>query len=120
MDPKKIYKFLELNGLDTAHSVITVESINMSQRFIKELAQAHDSCTEYGKEPNRGNINLAISEMEPEDWNDGDVPVLALIENDGEPGDDFIVIYNYEGVLRMTGIMADSHCHCYIYKINQI
>tara|TARA_R110000803_G_scaffold162255_1_gene225917 strand:+ start:63 stop:413 length:351 start_codon:yes stop_codon:yes gene_type:complete len=116
MKEKKTYKFLELNGLDNTH---TIESINMSQRFIKELAQGHDSCTEYGK-ASIGEINHAITEMDPKDWNEGDVPVLALIENDGEPGDDFIVIYNYEGSLRMTGIAADSHSHCYIYKVSQI
>ena len=112
---KKTYKFLELNKEES--SVHTVECMNMSQRFVKELARAHEACKGYGEdhyEPNE-----VLQELEPEEWYEGDVPVLAIIENDGEPGDDFIVIYNYEGVMRMTGIMADSHCHTYIYKVNQ-
>ena len=98
-------------------SKYAVDPINISERFVKELARAHDALTDYGKE--HYEPNEVIQELEPEEWCEGDIPVLAIVENYGEPGEDYIVIYNYEGVMRMTGIMADSHCHTYVYKINQ-
>ena len=126
---KKVYRFLELNLCDkftdpanyvseSNQAKHTVEAIHMSQRFIKELARAHDALTDYGKDHYEGN-ELLSDYAEETDWGKGDVPVLAIQEGDSEPGEDFIVIYNYEGVMRMTGIMADSHCHVYVYKINQ-
>ena len=99
----------------------------LNHDFIKELATAHDACKEYGMYDKNDNFiaeaNEIITGRDEELANfkqeKEQTPVICLMEDTGEPGLDFIVIYNYEGVMRMTGIIADSHCHCYIYKINQ-
>jgi len=98
----------------------------VSERFVKELAAAHDACDTYGKYDEKeqfiAEYNAVISDIQHElgDYDKGEIPVLCIMEGAGEPDQDFIVIYNYEGSLRMTGIHADSHCACYIYKVNQI
>jgi len=115
----------ELNGLDPKHegrfgeSTYKVECTDMSERFIKALAEAHDSITTYGKagvEEDTSALHdieyLGNEAVEPM------IRVLVIQENCGEPGDDYIVIYNYRGVMRMTGIMSDSHCHLYVYKVS--
>lgn len=99
----------------------------LSQEFVKELAAAHEACEEYGKFDENdyfiADYNEIITDRDEELANftqsEGQIPVICIMEDVGEPDQDFIVIYNYEGVMRMTGIIADSHCHCYIYKINQ-
>jgi hypothetical protein len=108
---------LESDYFDPAEYNYKTSVMNMSERFVKELARAHDACKGYGQDHYEG--NTVLNEMDPEDWWEGNISGLVIMENDGEPGDDFIVVYNYEGVMRMTGIMADSHCHIYIYKLNQ-
>ena len=102
----------------------------LSQEFVKELARAHDACEEYGKFDENDHFIADYNEiitgrdeeyLSQEDFtqSEGQIPVICIMEDVGEPDQDFIVIYNYEGVMRMTGIHADSHCACYIYKINQ-
>ena len=108
---------LKPSHFDPADYGYTTSVINMSERFVKELARAHDACKGYGQDYYEG--NTVLTEMDSDDWWKGNISGLVIIENDGEHGDDFIVVYNYEGVMRMTGIMADSHCHTYIYKVNQ-
>tara|TARA_R110002020_G_scaffold167184_1_gene355403 strand:+ start:454 stop:861 length:408 start_codon:yes stop_codon:yes gene_type:complete len=122
----------ELNGFDpeyseghfagdSAEKTYVTQSLRMNEQFIQLLAEAHDSRLEYGKE---SAFKQECSEEgklhDIDDWEaEPTVPVLRIVENDGEPGDDWIVIYNYKGVLRMTGVLADSHCHLYIYKVNE-
>tara|TARA_R110000796_G_scaffold10102_1_gene33898 strand:- start:58 stop:489 length:432 start_codon:yes stop_codon:yes gene_type:complete len=99
----------------------------LNHDFIKELARVHDACEGYGKYDENDNFianyNEIITDKDEELANltqtEGQIPVICLMEDVGEPDQDFIVIYNYEGVMRMTGIHADSHCSCYIYKVNQ-
>ena len=99
----------------------------LNHDFIKELATAHDACEEYGKFDENDHFiadyNKIITGRDEELANftqsEGQISVICLMEDVGEPDQDFIVIYNYEGVMRMTGIHADSHCACYIYKVNQ-
>ena len=99
----------------------------LNHDFIKELATAHDACEEYGKFDENDHFiadyNKIITGRDEEVANftqsEGQISVICLMEDVGEPDQDFIVIYNYEGVMRMTGIHADSHCACYIYKVNQ-
>ena len=99
----------------------------LSQEFVKELAAAHDACKEYGLFDKNDHFiaeyNEIITDRDEELANftqgEGQIPVICLMEYVGEPEMDFIVIYNYEGVMRLTGIHADSHCACYIYKVNQ-
>ena len=99
----------------------------LNHDFIKELATAHDACEEYGKFDENDHFiadyNEIITDKDEELANftqsEGQIPVICIMEDMGEPDQDFIVIYNYEGVMRMTGIHADSHCACYIYKVNQ-
>ena len=101
----------ELNGLDGNH---TVQSMNFSERLVKELIKGHEAQTSTIRE----DASLAVSEMDGIDWTDGNIPVLAIIEYAGEPGDDYIVIYNYERRLRMTGLRTDEHGHREIYGLN--
>ena len=109
-----------------ANYTYTTSARKVSERFVKELAAAHDKCEAYGKYDEKDSFiaeySEAISDIQEElgDYNEGEVSILCVMEQNGEPDEDFIVIYNYEGVLRMTGIHGDSHCACYIYKINQI
>jgi len=123
----------ELNGFDpkytenhfagrSAEKTYVTESLRMNEQFIQLLAEGHDSLLQYGKESAGGgtaNVEGKLSDIVPDWESEPTVPVLRIVENDGEPGDDWIVIYNYKGVLRMTGVLADSHCHLYIYKVNE-
>ena len=102
----------ELNGLDGNH---TVQSMNFSERLVKELIKGHETESNTIRE----DASLAVSEMDGIDWTTG-TSVLAIIENAGEPGDDYILIYNWDGVMRMTGLNSDEHGHRSIYKVNEI
>ena len=115
----------ELNGLDPEYegrfgeSTYKVVCTDMSERFIKALAEAHDSITTYGK----AGVEEDTSELHDLDYLGNEtvepmIRVLVIQENCGEPGDDFIVNYNYKGVMRMTGLMSDSHCHLSVYKVS--
>ena len=122
----------ELNGFDpeyaeghyaglSAEKTYVTQSLRANEQFIQLLAEAHDSRLKYGKE---SAFNQECSEAgklhDIDDWEaEPTVPVLRIVENDGEPGDDWIVIYNYKGVLRMTGVLSDEHCGLYIYKVNE-
>ena len=57
--------------------------------------------------------------MGDEEWHDGPNRVLAIIEGILEPGNDLILIYNWEGVLRMTGIQTCSHGTMHIYRTSE-
>ena len=106
-------------GLSAEKTYVT-QSLRMNEQFIQLLAEAHDSRLEYGKESAYQECSEVQKIYDIDDWEaEPTVPVLRIVENDGEPGDDWIVIYNYKGVLRMTGVLADSHCHLYIYKVNE-
>ncbi len=114
---------LELNGLMdeplNEGSTYTVEPVRVNQTFITLLAEAHDSLTGYGKE----HSNCASNELSDAADNYTTswitVPVLVMKEDTGEPGYDWIHIYNWEGVMRMTGIISDPHGGMEVYKINQ-
>ena len=121
---------LESDYLDYKNYNYTTSVRYLSQEFVKELARAHDACEEYGKFDENDHFIADYNEiitgrdeeyLSQEDFtqSEGQIPVICIMEDVGEPDQDFIVIYNYEGVMRMTGIHADSHCACYIYKINQ-
>jgi len=118
---------LESDYLDHTDYNYTTSVRYLSQEFVKELARAHDACEEYGKFDENDHFiadyNEIITGRDEELANftptEGQISVICIMEDVGEPDQDFIVIYNYEGVMRMTGIHADSHCACYIYKINQ-
>ena len=118
---------LESDYLDHTDYNYTTSVRYLSQEFVKELARAHDACEEYGKFDENDHLiadyNEIITGRDEELANftptEGQISVICIMEDVGEPDQDFIVIYNYEGVMRMTGIHADSHCACYIYKINQ-
>jgi len=120
----------KLKGFDpdyAENSTYVTESLRMNEQFIQLLAEAHDSRLKYGEKGAYQDQDLKSHECSEvdkiydiDDWEaEPTVPVLVIKENEGEPGDDWIVIYNYEGVLRMTGVLADSHCHLYIYKVNE-
>ena len=130
-EPVEYINKLELNGLNChtlpdgeykrakERSIYAIECTNMSERFIKALAKAHDSITTYGKageKEDTGELNdldyLGNEHVEPQ------IRVLLVKENWGDPGDDYIVIYNWEGVLRMTGLMSDSHNWLSVYKVS--
>mgnify|MGYP003677596738 FL=1 len=113
----------ELNGLNPEYegrfgkSIYTVESTEMSVPYLKALAEAHDAITTYGKagEENSPALNdLTYDELFEEPM----IPVWVIKENCGEPGDDYIVIYNWEGVMRITGLISDSHGHMSTYKVS--
>jgi len=116
---------LGLDYLDHKNYNYTTSVRYLSQEFVKELAAAHDACEEYGLFDENDNFiadyNEIITNSDEELVNftptEGQIPVICIMEDVGEPDQDFIVIYNYEGVMRMTGIHADSHCACYIYKV---
>ena len=94
-----------------------VDVLNMGDLFIKELARSHDALTKCGSWNSEQNNEL--SEMGDEEWHDGPNRVLAIIEGILEPGNDLILIYNWEGVLRMTGIQTCSHGTMHIYRTNE-
>ena len=94
-----------------------VEVFNMSGLFLEELAKVHDSLTETGFKGSER--NMIITELDAEHWTDGDQRVLAIVESEMDPDRQLILIYNWEGVLRMTGIQTDSHGCCYIYRTNE-
>ena len=62
---------------------------------------------------------MIITELDAEHWTDGDQRVLAIVESEMDPDRQLILIYNWKGVLRMTGIQTDSHGCCYIYRTNE-
>ena len=97
-----------------------VDVMNLSEAFLEELATTHDSLTETGVAGSKR--NMKITELDAEDWTEGNQRVLAIVEgyeDQLEPGNDLIIIYNWKGVLRMTGIQTDSHGCCYIYRTNE-
>tara|TARA_R110000765_G_scaffold261262_1_gene361263 strand:- start:329 stop:724 length:396 start_codon:yes stop_codon:yes gene_type:complete len=94
-----------------------VEVFNMSGLFLEELAKVHDSLTETGFKGSER--NMIITELDAEHWTDGDQRVLAIVESEMDPDRQLILIYNWKGVLRMTGIQTDSHGCCYIYRTNE-
>ena len=94
-----------------------VEVFNMSGLFLEELAKVHDSLTETGFKGSER--NMIIPELDAEHWTDGDQRVLAIVESEMDPDRQLILIYNWKGVLRMTGIQTDSHGCCYIYRTNE-
>jgi|TARA_R100001377_G_C3122464_1_gene86436 hypothetical protein len=105
-------QLLKLEGLNGNH---TVQSLKLSERLIKELIKGHETESNTIRE----DASLAVSEMDGIDWTTG-TSVLAIIENAGEPGDDYILIYNWDGVMRMTGLNSDEHGHRSIYKVNEV
>ena len=105
-------KPFELNGLNGNH---TVQSMKLSERLIKALIKGHKAESFTIREE----ASLAVSTMDGIDWTDGTIPVLAIIENAGEPGDDYILIYNWDGVMRMTGLRSDEHAYQEIYRVNE-
>ena len=130
-EPVEYINKLELNGLnchtlpdgeykrEKERSIYAIECTDMSERFIKALAEAHDSITTYGKAGEKEDTSelhnlqyLGNENVEPQ------IRVLVIKENWSDPGDDYIVIYNYNGVMRMTGLMSDSHCHLSVYKVS--
>ena len=118
---------LESGYSDAAEYNYTTSVRYLSQEFVEDLAAAHETCEEYGKyDKNDDFIADYTEKLTGRDeelanftQSEGQIPVICIMEESGEPGDDFIVIYNWDGVLRMTGIHADSHCHLYIYKVNE-
>lgn len=106
----------------SAEKTYVTQSLRMNEQFVQLLAEAHDSLLKYGKESAFKEWSVEegkLSDMVPDWEEEPTVPVLRIVENDGEPGDDWIVIYNYEGVLRMTGVLSDEHCGLYVYKVNE-
>lgn len=113
----------ELNGLNPEYegrfgeSIYTIERTNLSEPYLKALAEAHDAITTYGKagEKDTPALNdLTYDELFEEPM----IPVWVIKENCGEPGDDYIVIYTYDNAMRMTGLMSDSHCYLSVYKVS--
>ena len=106
----------ELNGLNGNH---TVQSMKLSERLIKALIKGHIACARSESYTILKEASLAVSTMDGIDWTDGTIPVLAIVENAGEPGDDYILIYNWDGVMHMTGLRSDEHAYQEIYRVNE-